>query len=60
MYFSLFYVLVYNVVIEKEKKKKAFMEPFQVSRKSVKIKIQINFYVNTTSGNAWGEEGINY
>ena len=48
------------LLYKNKKKKKAFMEPFQVSRKSVKIKIQINFYVNTTSGNAWGWEEINY
>ena len=31
---------------------KAFMEPFETPQRSVKIKIQLDFYFNTTFRNA--------
>ena len=31
---------------------KAFIKPFEVPKRSVKIKIQLNFYFNTTFKNA--------
>ena len=31
---------------------KAFIKPFEVPKRSVKIKIQLNFYFNTTFRNA--------
>ena len=31
---------------------KAFIKPYEAPRKSVKIKILLNFYFNTTFGNA--------
>ena len=36
---------------------KAFIKPFEAPKRSVKIKIQLNFYFNTTFGNEWDVKG---
>ena len=36
---------------------KVFIKPFEAPQRSVKIKIQVNFYFNTTFENAWDGEG---
>ena len=36
---------------------KAFIKPFEVPKRSVKIKIQLNFYFNTTFRNAQDVKG---
>ena len=37
---------------------KAFIKPFEAPQRSVKIKIQVNFYFNSTFWNAQGEKGL--
>ena len=36
---------------------KTFIKPFEAPQRSVKIKIQVNFYFNTTFWNAQDEKG---
>ena len=35
----------------------AFIKPFEAPQRSVKIKIKLNFYINTTFRNAWDVKG---
>ena len=37
---------------------KAFIKPFETPQRSVKMKIYVNFYFNTTFWNAQGREGL--
>ena len=36
---------------------KAFIEPFEAPQRRMKIKIEVNFYFNTTCSNLQGEKG---
>ena len=36
---------------------KGFIKPFKASQRSMKMKIQVNFYFNTTFWNARGGKG---